>query len=214
MKRQYRMRPGNGNDVIYERKSWWFCWVPSFLGIGFYPYANAASGRNRSVEKLNKLAQDIIKEADTYAASESVISDEWYELKNKETVDRYGISELEYLDDKFIKPMLPFKKYVKEDFREVILKKVIDRALKDHKVDPNSYKGKSSNNGKVDMVITSKDGLDNFDMDHARHVVAYEKDKEKKKTNGATSHLLVAPISESTHPTARSIPTSSLPFLE
>lgn len=179
-KRGYIRRPGKGDDTVFERQPIFLWWIPNFLRLGFYPYANSLSAANRHVQNLNKMAKDMLDEVDKYAAALAEGK------KDRDRMDsmpsnRYGISKIEYLSYGDIKDMLPFTDKPDEFFKKVIIPNVINQALVRYKVEPTkNSRDKKKNNSKADLMITTSGGASSVSHDDAHHVEEWRQQNRKR----------------------------------
>lgn len=183
MKHPVQPRPGVGDDIVYYKKSWWFRWLPHNWKVGWYPYANVASARNRQVERLNKAcstAHDLLRE---WAEFEALVQKDSAFIKGS-SFNGLGIGAVDYMTTKELSIMYPLCGEVEPQFKTFILKHVIDETLSKVGVKKSSHSKKPK---RADMIVTTVEGSKSLQSDDTEHVVAWRAEKEgrnKSKQGG------------------------------
>ena len=185
MKWPFRPRPGVGDDVVYEIKSFFFLWCPNW-SIGYKEYANAASARNRISTRLNEMAEKFEKELHKYAEAEAELKAERDDLKGSR-YNHLGIGEVIYLEKKDFKEMLPYIPEPKPKWKEFVQKAKVIRILREHGA-LDKTKQLADARVKGTTIYSPSDAVDDhpefFASDSAEHLVKWRPEKKNSGANG------------------------------
>jgi hypothetical protein len=169
-------RTGIGDDIVYWRRRFLCRLFPNSWNIGWYPYANVASARNQQIKKLNKASRAAVKALEEWARLEAIVQEDSTFIKTHSFND-LGVGDVELMSAKELSKMLPLCGRVETEFKTVIHKHLIDKALLDAGVKPE----KSKKADKADMIVTTVDGSKQLNGDHARHVMAWKSKEDANK---------------------------------
>ncbi len=190
MKRWCRSRSGNDGDVVWEVKSFWYCWAHHSWGIGYRPYAAVSSSKNRCSEKLNKLSEQVLKALQAYAESEVELAIEVTELK-KYKRDYMGIGQPKFLNLKEFKNLLPHVDEVDPKWKKVINQVVLTKILRDAGVSSVSEK-ESKKSSKNRTIYSTSDAVEkhpeSFNKDNADHVIKYRAGNDQNKGSNSSKN--------------------------
>ncbi len=182
----FRTRPGTGDDVVYETRRWWLRWLPNWIDLGWYAYANAASARNRAIQKLNITGKIFTDDLHKWAEAESLLAAE-KKSSDESKHNHLGISDVFPLDPKRIKNMLPYVDEPENTFRKVINHSLVKQIMRQYEV---TEKGAKKTDGKTskqyDAIVSSVDAITNpefFKNDNARQLLHWEPEKKKGSKN-------------------------------
>lgn len=181
MKWPFRPRPGVGNDVVYEKKSLLTWLLPHGWSIGFYPFANAASSRNRHAQKLNKICEELVAELHKWAEAGAQVQAERDELDGYK-FDHLGVGRVIYMTGKEVSDMIPYVPDVELKFEKFVYKHVIDGIKREYGLKTSDNK-KPANKLRPDVMVTTPEGAKGLTTDDAAHVIAW-KQEEKKNSSG------------------------------
>lgn len=185
MKRWCRSRRGNDDDIVWELKSRWWFWAHHSLGIGYTPYANVASFRNRCSVKLNRLAEKLVKELQKYAEAEAELVIKNKALK-KEKHNYLGIGLPIYMDIREFRNLIPHVDYVEPEWKKVVSKPLIMKILKDANVS-DTFEENVRSRRKNRSIYTTSDLVKNhpeaFSKDGNEPVIHYKAESNPKKSS-------------------------------
>ena len=131
--RSYRPRVGEDGDTIYENKGWFLRSVlPLTMNLGWYPFCNSASARNRCVNNCNKAASKLLEKINELAEAESFLRADNADMQAQK-YDGYGVGRPIPLSKSDVRSMLPFTPEVKPTFKEVVHPHVVEKIYRDRK---------------------------------------------------------------------------------
>lgn len=183
MKRAFRPRPGFNGDVVYEIRSLFWSWLPNTWNIGWKPYANAASGRNKVSSELNEMAYKFKEKLDRLAELEAVLAEERKDLKGSQhrSYDHLGVGDVIYHQKKAFAHMLPFVAEPEPEWKKLINKAAFNRAMQRHNV---TVKNDKDDKPKNREVFTPRHVAEKLQNSHDSHVIAWDDKKER----GSSAH--------------------------
>lgn len=185
----FRTRPGVGDDVVYETRSWWTRWLPNRLNLGWYAYANAASARNRHMVRLNEMMLKVDAELHRWAEAEAALAAEKDTSKGSKH-NHLGISSVFPMDPKTISSMLPYVAEPEPKFKAYLNQSILKRILKQHNVGTsvsnNAAPASDNKSGNTyDMIVSTADTTAPGIYDNGAHVVQWRADQERNSSGSS-----------------------------
>ncbi len=185
MKWPFRARLA-GDEVVYEKKHWFFLLFPHRWHIGFVPYANMSSARNRSSARLNALMKNVEAELRKFADYQAELDAEKGALKNR-VFDYNGIGEVYYDLKKSFKTMLPHSPEPVPEWRDKVDKRLQSRIFKEFKIFQDRHKNEKNYSLGNTVVYTTEEFANKpgFPNNSVQHVTWKDsaKSRQGKDTN-------------------------------
>lgn len=190
MKKPYRPRAGGKDgDIIFEKRGFFSSLLPDSWNVGWQPYANAASARNRHVANLNKLVEKLTKELHLWAEAEAVLQADSAYLE-RYRFDHLKVGMVIRMDKKEIEAMLPYTPETEPKFRKVIYQHIIKAILKEHEADASLVDKRLNKNidtHKPDVIVTSPEGRRSLTSSDAEEVVVFKASDSGNSQGGGNS---------------------------
>ncbi len=179
MEHPFRRRPGVGGDVVYEIRSWLWRWWFNSSNVGWIPYANAASARNRHAVKLNEMAAEMEEELEKYAKAEAELLAEKTDHRGV-SYSHLGISPVTYMEKKSLKDMLPICDEPLPLWQKFVSKSVVVRVLQKHNAFSKKDKKQEARKGRT--IVGREEDVRNhpeaFAGDNAENILSYRAEKK------------------------------------
>lgn len=178
----FQPRTGQPGDVVFYKRSFGYWWLPNKAFIGWRPYANAASAKNKHEVKMNKLADEFMDELYAWAQATKDLQGDAANMRKEYEIDMYGIGKPTYLTVKDVKAMLPYTPSPTPEWKSFIQPSVITKVLVAAKVDVGKAMG---NKDKSDLVVTNAKGKDLVDQGKAHSFVEFKSGDKNSQGNNS-----------------------------